>query len=82
MMAIPKAISAALWERAKGLCEDCRGPGDWRGLMRHHVKLKGMGGRRGEAKKRADHLDNLVLVCGRCHSARHGIREIDADSTS
>lgn len=65
-----------LRDRADGRCEECRGPGDWRGLHPHHVKLKGMGGVRGAAKKVSDSEENLRLLCGKCHSRNHGIREI------
>jgi len=61
-------IKAQLYERAGGRCEDCGGRGDWRGLAAHHAVFRSHGG--------SDTLDNLVLLCGKCHSKRHGIKEV------
>lgn len=70
-MTIPKATLTALRERAGGLCEDCHTRGDWRGLHPHHDPPKRMGG-----TKHRYTDEELVLLCGSCHSARHGIREV------
>lgn len=67
---IPIAIRNFVWNRAGGKCEDCGSTGDFRGLAIHHVNHKGMGG-----SKRLDHSDNLKLLCGKCHSKAHGIKE-------
>lgn len=47
-------------------CQDC-GRSD--NLDRpHHIKFKSQGG--------SDTLENLVLLCRRCHSRRHGIKVV------
>lgn len=72
-------LDQALCERAGGIwtegrrcqgafCETCGGSGDWRGLSRSHIISKGRGGK--------DTLENIKIECYRCHSKRHGIREI------
>ena len=66
-----KDIRLLVLERAKGRCEACKCPPDWRGLSVHHLYLKGMGG-----TKREYGLDDLIALCGRCHSAAHGIQEV------
>jgi len=65
---ITKKLRRQVIERAGGLCEVCRGPGDFRGLAIHHKVLRSRGGK--------DELDNLILLCGRHHSQAHGIREV------
>ena len=54
--------------RAKGLCEKCHQLPDWRGLSGHHKILRSQGGE--------DTPENLIILCGFCHSAEHGIREV------
>lgn len=67
-MDIPQKIRLEVFNRAGGLCEVCKGPGGWRGLSMHHIKLRAQGG---------EHTaDNLRLLCGGCHSIQHGIREV------
>ncbi len=61
--------------RAGWRCEnpDCANPpGDWRGVQVHHKKHKGMGGSSDPA---VHSLDNLVVLCARCHSLAHGVIE-------
>jgi len=58
-------------ERAGGIYERC-GRKDWR-MAIHHIDPKGMGG-----NKNADTLDNLTYLCGRCHDAAHGIKDMMA----
>ena len=67
---IPKAVRDAVWARAEGKCEECGGFGDFRGLVPHHRKPKGMGG-----SKRVETAEDLELLCGKCHSREHHIRE-------
>lgn len=67
---ISRTCRERLLERCKGYCEMCGQWPDWRGLSIHHVKLKGMGG-----TKREYTDENLKMICGRCHSAAHHIRE-------
>lgn len=64
-----------LLERCGGLCEDCHQWPDWRGLHKHHVNLKGMGGRHGAARAESEKDENQLMLCGRCHSVKHGIIE-------
>lgn len=73
-MAFSKKTKETVWRRASGLCERilpngkrCLAPG----AEYHHIKLKGMGGRKGEMKKKIDALDNCLLVCIECHRQRH-----------
>jgi len=65
---ITKRLRHQVYDRAQGLCEICRGPGDFRGLAIHHKVLRSRGGK--------DELSNLILLCGRHHSEAHGIREV------
>lgn len=68
---IPAAQRKRLLARANGLCEGCGNPpSDFRGLKAHHIELKKMGGTR---KIYRD--DELEMLCGRCHSERHNIKE-------
>ena len=32
----------------------------------HHIDMKGMGGTKGK-----DHIENLILICRRCHTFAH-----------
>lgn len=64
---ISKETLGELKRRAGGLCEICKRPPDFRGLSPHHIKPRSLGG--------SDDMDNLILVCGRDHSKKHGIRE-------
>lgn len=52
-------------ERADYKCELC----DATYKAVHHVKYP--------KKYKNDHIDNLLVVCGKCHAKLHGIREID-----
>lgn len=60
-----------LLERCGGLCERCHQPPDWRGLSLSHTKPKGMGGTR-----HVYTVDEVEMLCGKCHSAEHGIKEV------
>jgi 5-methylcytosine-specific restriction endonuclease McrA len=57
----------AIFDRAANLCEVCHSPGDWRRLAIHHKVMRSKGGK--------DEMNNLILLCGKCHSERHRIRE-------
>ncbi len=50
-----------------GLCEECGLKPDFRGLQRHHKVFRSLGG--------SDEKDNIIFVCGRCHSKLHGTKE-------
>jgi len=65
------AQRARLLKRAGGRCERCKEFPDWRGLTISHITPKGMGGTRHEYTD-----DELEVLCGRHHSADHGIREV------
>ena len=54
------------------LCPSCGKPPDWRGLQKHHIVLKGLGGDPKGLRKETE------LLCARCHAKRHGIREVDS----
>jgi len=56
--------------RCNGFCEKCGGAPDWRGLSIHHIVPKKMGG-----TSHAYTADELMLVCGECHSEFHGVIE-------
>ena len=67
-MTIPRETLEALWRRADGVCEECHHPPrDFRGLEPHHIIFKSHGG--------TDDLENLLALDGKCHAAKHGIKE-------
>jgi 5-methylcytosine-specific restriction endonuclease McrA len=49
-------------------CQKCHTFGDWRGLVKHHKVFRSQGG---EHTK-----ENTEWLCGVCHSAAHGIKEV------
>lgn len=51
-----------------GRCEECGDPPDWRGLHPDEEKSRGQGGKLS--------LSNSQMKCGRCHSRRHGVKEV------
>jgi len=53
-----------------GTCELCGQPPDWRGLRPHEEPFKSHGGRVS--------LKDSKMLCGECHSKRHGIKEVDS----
>ena len=55
--------------RCKGKCEICFKLPDWRGLSKHEIIKRSHGG---------NPLDplNCLLLCGKCHSAEGGIKEV------
>jgi len=55
-------------DRAQGRCEECKQLPDWRGLSGDHKVSRAQGG--------DDSEDNTIVKCGRCHSLRHGVKEI------
>ena len=58
----------ALLIECKGLCMECGERPDWRGLSLHHEKFKSHGG--------DNSYSNVKLLCGRCHSGKHRIKEV------
>jgi len=73
MATISQKQRKRIYERAGGLCEEpgCHSLGDWRGLQIHHDPPKGMGG-----TKRVYKDEELILLCGKHHSAAGGIKEV------
>jgi 5-methylcytosine-specific restriction endonuclease McrA len=63
-----KELKEKLLERSDGHCECCGELPDWRGLSVHHKIYRSQGGK--------SDLDNCEMLCGKCHSARHGINEV------
>jgi len=51
-----------------GVCMACGSKGDFRGLSLHHKIKLSHGGKTEES--------NLLLLCGKCHSLAHNIREV------
>lgn len=51
-----------------GRCQECGGLPDWRGLAKHHIVFRSHGG--------GDEKENIMWLCGKCHSKKHGIREV------
>lgn len=52
-----------------GKCQNCGKPPDFRGLAKHHIRFRSLGGK--------DNRDNLTWLCGKCHSEAHHLLEID-----
>lgn len=50
-----------------GKCQNCNQLPDFRGLAKHHKIRRSLGGK--------DTPDNLIWVCGKCHSHYHNIKE-------
>lgn len=67
---IPAKLRKQVIERSGGRCEVCHSLPDWRGMQIHHVSFKQMGG-----SKHKDTLDNLLALCAKCHSLKHGVVE-------
>ena len=51
-----------------GLCERCHKPPDFRDLRPHEKIFKSHGGKLS--------LENSEMLCGKCHSEQHGIKEV------
>ena len=76
-MTTPSAVAKAVWDRAEGLCEGIRdGKRCYSSVQlgKHHIIHRGMGGRKGRAKKESDSADNLLLLCPECHNRIHLLR--------
>jgi len=66
-LALRAKIKRELIEEYGEHCMKCGGLPDWRGLAIHHKIPLSKGGK--------TEKPNLILLCGRCHSALHGIIE-------
>jgi hypothetical protein len=75
-MSFSDKVKLQIYDAAGGACTMCYRV---RPYENHHVILKGMGGRKGEEKKKINQADNGLLVCHVCHEARHGTRSTDPD---
>ena len=64
-----RELAEVLVNESQGRCKSCGQPPDWRGLSKHEKVKRSQGG---------DPLDpeNCVMLCGRCHSREHGIKEV------
>lgn len=72
---ISQRVRLEVFDRAGGLCE-CILPNGKRccrpGSEIHHLVARKMGGRRGQAKKNIENIDNYRLFCLECHRYFHG----------
>lgn len=68
-----RELKLELFKRQKGKCARCGGTEDWRGWQKHEIIFRSQGG---------DPLDinNCELLCGKCGSKAHNIREVDSES--
>ena len=62
-----KTILRLIFTRAGGKCEKCGSVGDFRGLSGHHIKKR---------RYQDDSPENLIILCGKCHSEEEHIREV------
>jgi|GEM_PF-2617556 hypothetical protein len=64
-------LTQELLEKNNGVCALCGRVPDWRGFSKHEIVHRSQGGS-------AIDSNNTILICGRCHSAQHGINEVTA----
>ena len=64
---IPKKLQMQVWERDGGECQYCHAPG----AHIHHCVYGG-----GFGRKRVHRLENLVLLCVRCHGLCHTLESM------
>jgi 5-methylcytosine-specific restriction endonuclease McrA len=64
-------IKADLMDKAQGKCMMCGNPPDFRGLHLHHITHLSQGGKTQQ--------DNLLILCAKCHSLEHGIKERNSE---
>ena len=62
-------LKKELVEKCGGLCELCHQPPDFRGLQKHEIIFRSHGGNSLDR-------DNVLLLCAKCHSMKHGVREV------
>ena len=62
-------LSQELLEQSNGLCMNCGQLPDWRGLSKHEKVFRSQGGNPLDK-------DNTILICAKCHSEKHGIKEV------
>ena len=64
-----RELAEDLVNKSGGRCTSCGETPDWRGLSKHEKVKRSQGG---------DPLDpdNCQMLCGRCHSREHGIKEV------
>lgn len=61
-------LTQKLLEESNGCCMNCGQFPDFRGLSKHEIKFRSQGGDPTD-------INNVILVCGRCHSKFHGVSE-------
>ena len=54
-------------------CQECHQLPDFRGLQKHHKIFRSHNGN--------DSKENIIFLCGKCHSKFHGIIEKPIDNT-
>ncbi len=64
-----RTLKREMLEQSGGLCNECHQLPDFRGLSKHEIVSRAQGG---DPTDR----DNCEILCGRCHSAKEGIREV------
>jgi hypothetical protein len=67
----PMMISDAFFTGSSPKDRMCQLCGGRRAEHEHHVVFKGMGGRKGAAKKMIEAASNKRYICSICHSAIH-----------
>jgi len=65
---LERKLSIKLLEKQKGLCAECGGQLGWRSA-KHEIIFRSKGGSSIDE-------DNCELLCGACHSKKHGIKEV------
>lgn len=65
-----RVLKKEMMEQSGGVCNECHQPPDFRGLSKHEIVSRARGG---DPTDR----DNCQLLCGRCHSAKEGIKEVN-----
>ena len=64
-------LTQELLEKSNGVCALCGRTPDFRGFSKHEIVHRSQGGS-------ATDPNNTILICGRCHSKEHGIKEVTA----
>ncbi len=63
-----RILKQEMLKESGGLCSECHSLPDFRGLSKHEIISRARGG--DPTKK-----DNCQILCGKCHSAKGGIKE-------
>lgn len=65
---VERELTVRLWEKQSGRCADCGEWLRWRSA-KHEIISRARGGD-------PTSESNCVLLCGKCHSAKHLIKEV------